>query len=62
MTKQFVKEAPYHPGYEDAVFQDVSSPIMAELTRLRKDRDRSLKFSEAIVNYCSSAENQMPTR
>ena len=29
MNSKLVDEAPYHPGYEDASFEQVENPLMA---------------------------------
>jgi hypothetical protein len=56
MTNQLVQEAPFHPGYEDAVYQNETSPVMAELERFRKMNACYLRFSEVSVNFCKSSK------
>ena len=59
MTNKFVEEAPYHPGYEDASFKNVASPLVAEIERFRKSNSRYLNFSDVIVNFCISDQNHL---
>jgi hypothetical protein len=56
MTKKFVEEAPYHPGYEDAGFKSSTSPVAAELDSFRKSNSRYLNFADVIVNFCASEQ------
>ena len=56
MTNKFVEEAPYHPGYEDAGFKGVASPLAAEIDRFRKSNSRYLSFADVIVDFCVSAK------
>lgn len=40
MSKKYVEEAPYHPGYEDAGFKPVANPstkLLQEATKLADD-------------------------
>ncbi len=63
MTNKFVEEAPYHPGYEDAGFKGVTSPIAAELDRFRKSNTRYLNFADVIVNFCIADQSKLqPTK
>jgi hypothetical protein len=55
MNNQYIEEAPYHPGYEDASFKSEISKNVAELTELRRVNSRYLKFSEAIVEFCKAS-------
>ena len=54
MTNKFVEEAPYHPGYEDASFKGLASPLAAEIDQFRKSNSRYLSFADVIVDYCAS--------
>ena len=56
MTNHLVQEAPFHPGYEDAVYKNEVSPVMAELERFRKMNARYLRFSEVTVDFCKSSK------
>jgi hypothetical protein len=58
MTNKFVEEAPYHPGYEDAGFKGVVSPIAAEIDSFRKSNSRYLGFADVIVDFCISDKNK----
>jgi hypothetical protein len=58
MSNQYVDEAPYHPGYEDASFKNEVSPQIAELMEYRKMSARHLQFSNTIVQFCTSDQNQ----
>jgi len=58
MTKKFVDEAPYHPGYEDAGFKGDISPIALEIDRFRKSNSRYLDFANTIVDFCKSEKNR----
>ena len=57
MSNQYVDEAPYHPGYEDASFKNELSPQIAELMEYRKMSARHLQFSNTIVQFCKSEQN-----
>ena len=57
MSNQYVDEAPYHPGYEDASFKNEVSPQIAELMAYRKMSARHLQFSNTIVQFCKSEQN-----
>ena len=59
MTNKFVEEAPYHPGYEDASFKGVASPLAAEIDQFRKSNSRYLNFADVIVNFCASDQNKL---
>ena len=59
MTNKFVEEAPYHPGYEDAGFKSVVSPIGAEIDGFRKSNSRYLGFADVIVDFCISGQNKL---
>jgi hypothetical protein len=56
MANKLVQEAPFHPGYEDAAYQNEVSPVMAELESFRKMNARYLQFSEVTVNFCKSSK------
>jgi hypothetical protein len=56
MSNKLVKEAPFHPGYEDASYKNEVSPVMAELEGFRKMNARYLSFSEVIVDFCKSSK------
>ena len=59
MTNKFVEEAPYHPGYEDAGFKGVTSPLAAEIDLFRKSNSRYLNFADVIVDFCVSDQNRL---
>ena len=59
MTNKFVEEAPYHPGYEDASFKEVASPLAAEIDQFRKSNSRYLSFADVIVDYCASTQHKL---
>ncbi|OWF66712.1 hypothetical protein B6A14_01660 [Polynucleobacter hirudinilacicola] len=59
MTNKFVEEAPYHPGYEDAGFKGVASPLAAEIDQFRKSNSRYLNFADVIVDFCASDQNKL---
>lgn len=55
MSNIYTKEAPYHPGYEDASFKHEVSKGVSELSELRRVNARYLKFADAIVNFCKAS-------
>jgi hypothetical protein len=59
MTNKFVEEAPYHPGYEDAVFKDGASHLATEIDQYRKSNARYLSFADVIVDFCASQQNKL---
>ena len=59
MTNKFVEEAPYHPGYEDAGFKGVASPLVTEIDQFRKSNSRYLSFADVIVDFCASQQNKL---
>jgi hypothetical protein len=59
MTNKFVEEAPYHPGYEDASFKEIASPLAAEIDQFRKSNSRYLSFADVIVDYCASTQHKL---
>jgi hypothetical protein len=59
MTKQFVEEAPYHPGYEDVGFKGDISSVAAEINRFRESNSRYLSFADVIVDFCTSGHNRL---
>jgi hypothetical protein len=52
MSNIYTKEAPYHPGYEDASFKPEVSKSASELSELRRVNTRYLQFADAIVDHC----------
>jgi hypothetical protein len=56
MSNKLVQEAPFHPGYEDASYENEVPPVMAELESFRKMNANYLNFSEVIVNFCKSSK------
>jgi hypothetical protein len=49
---KIVQEAPYHPGYEDAVIiPETVNPLMEELNELRKWKERHLNTAKGIVQF-----------
>lgn len=59
MTNKFVEEAPYHPGYEDAVFKGGASPLATEIDQFRKSNARYLGFADVIVDFCAAQQNRL---
>ncbi|MBU3592868.1 hypothetical protein ICN42_01980 [Polynucleobacter sp. 71A-WALBACH] len=55
MSNTYTKEAPYHPGYEDASFKQEISKSVLELSELRRVNARYLKFADAIVDFCKAS-------
>ena len=48
MTNDYVKEAPYHPGYEDAVVDGV---VTNWITEYLEYKQRHLNTAKNIVNF-----------
>jgi hypothetical protein len=48
MTNEYVKEAPYHPGYEDAVVDGI---INNWITEYLEYKQRHLNTAKNIVNF-----------
>jgi hypothetical protein len=61
MKNQFIDEAPYHPGYEDASFKNEAPLSVTELAELRRVNARYLAFSSAIIDFCTSEQNHQNT-
>jgi hypothetical protein len=55
MSNIYTKEAPYHPGYEDASFKHEVSKNVSELSELRLVNARYLRFADAIVDFCKAS-------
>lgn len=51
MNSRLVNEAPYQPGYEDASFEQVENPLMAELHQYRKMNARYIETAKKIVEF-----------
>lgn len=55
LASKLVKEAPYHPGYEDAVIvkptYEEESPLSEQITELFKYKERHLNTSKKIVEF-----------
>ena len=49
----FVAEAPYHPGYEDAVI-GAPTPLSKEITELFEYKNRHLNTSKKIIEFMKS--------
>ena len=50
--EQIVAEAPYHPGYEDAVMDNNQvNPIMVELNEFRRMNEKYSKTQKVIVDF-----------
>ena len=50
--EQIVAEAPYHPGYEDAVMDNNQvNPIMVELNEFRRMNQKYTKTQKVIVDF-----------
>jgi hypothetical protein len=59
-AQKLVNEAPYHPGYEDAVvikptYQE-EEPLSEQITELFKFRDRHLNTSKKIVEFMKDGQ------
>jgi hypothetical protein len=51
-SEQIVAEAPYHPGYEDAVMDNNQvNPIMVELNEFRRMNEKYAKTQKVIVDF-----------
>ena len=48
MTNDYVKEAPYHPGYEDAVVDGIVNNWITEYLEYKQ---RHLNTAKNIVNF-----------
>ena len=48
MTNEYVKEAPYHPGYEDAVVDGIVNNWITEYLEYKQ---RHLNTAKNIVNF-----------
>lgn len=48
MTNEYVKEAPYHPGYEDAVVDGI---VTNWITEYLEYKQRHLNTAKNIVNF-----------
>ena len=51
MNTKLVDEAPYHPGYEDASFEQAENPLMTELAQYRKMNERYIETAKKIVEF-----------
>ena len=60
MSNIYTKEAPYHPGYEDASFKHETSKGILELSEFRQVNKRYLKFADTIVDFCKASH--VPTK
>ena len=54
MSNKLVDEAPYHPGYEDASFEQVDNPLMTELNQYRRMNARYIETAKKIVEFLGS--------
>ncbi len=54
MNSKLVDEAPYHPGYEDASFEEARNPLMVELNQYRKMNARYIETAKKIVEFLGS--------
>ena len=57
MKNQYIDEAPYHPGYEDASFKSEVPLCVTELEELRRINARYIAFSNTIIEFCTSELN-----
>jgi hypothetical protein len=48
-----VAEAPYHPGYEDAVIGE-STPLSKQIDELFKYKERHINTSKKIIEFMKS--------
>lgn len=58
-AQKLVDEAPYHPGYEDAViikptYQE--EPLSKQIDELFKYRDRALSTSKKIIEFMKNGQ------
>jgi hypothetical protein len=50
--EQIVAEAPYHPGYEDAVMDNNhTNPMLTELNEFRRMNEKYSKTQKVIVDF-----------
>ena len=55
MTNEYVKEAPYHPGYEDAVVDGV---VTNWITEHLEYRQRHLNTAKNIVEFVKKSNQK----
>lgn len=53
----YAKEAPYHPGYEDAVFQAAPNKLLVELNEYRRMNEKYASLSTTIVEYIKTQKS-----
>jgi hypothetical protein len=52
-AQKIVDEAPYHPGYEDAVIGDINhtNPLMQELNEYRRMNAKYNQLAKTIIQF-----------
>ena len=55
MTNDYVKEAPYHPGYEDAVVDGI---VTNWHTEYLASRDRHFNTAKTIVEFVKKSNQK----
>lgn len=55
---KLVEEAPYHPGYEDAVVADGyhTNPLLSELNEFRRMDAKYKKFAKTIIEFLKNGQ------
>ena len=59
MTNDYVKEAPYHPGYEDAVVDGV---VTNWITEYLEYKQRHLNTAKNIVKFIKASNARISTK
>jgi hypothetical protein len=59
MTNEYVKEAPYHPGYEDAVVDGV---VTNWITEHLEYKQRHLNTAKNIVKFIKASNARIATK
>ena len=57
-AQKIVEEAPYHPGYEDAVIGDSNhiNPLMQELNEYRRMNAKYDRLSKTIIQFLKDGQ------
>jgi len=57
-TSKLVEEAPYHPGYEDAVIEDGyhTNPLMQELNEYRRMNAKYNNLAKTIIQFLKDGQ------
>jgi len=59
MTNEYVKEAPYHPGYEDAVVDGIVNNWITEYLEYKQ---RHLNTAKNIVKFIKASNARIATK